>query len=366
MIPFLNLKKQNAQYAEELLHAADEVIESGWYIMGKETEKFENNLAQYLAVEHVVGVGNGLDALTLIFRAYIEMGLLNKGDEVIVPANTYIASVLAIIENDLTPVLVEPDASTYNLNAENIQKAITRKTKAIMLVHLYGQVSGFQSIKKLADENSLLVVEDNAQAIGAVYKDIKTGALGHAAGLSFYPGKNLGALGDGGAVCTNNKDLAQTVRAIRNYGSQKKYHNQYIGVNSRLDEMQAAILNVKLKYLDVENQMRCEIAERYMAEIKNPHILLPYCEKSNQHVWHLFVVRCKRRDELSDYLKQHDIGTMIHYPIPPHKQKALEEYADLSLPLTEELHHQVLSLPMYSTLTSKEVSTIIQAVNNFE
>ncbi len=366
MIPFLNLQKQNAQYAEELALAAERVIHSGWYILGEEVKQFEAAFSEYLGAKHVVGVGNGLDALTLIFRAYIEMGWLHYGDEVIVPANTYIASILAIVENRLKPVFVEPNVCTYNLDAKNIADAITSKTKAILMVHLYGQVSGFEAIKKLAQVNNLLIVEDNAQAAGAVYQGQKTGTLGDVAAFSFYPGKNLGALGDGGAVTTQNDELATTIRAIANYGSQKKYVNQYQGTNSRLDEMQAAFLSVKLKYLDVENQMRREVAERFCAEISNAHITLPQCEKPEQHVWHLFVVQCKRRDELAEYLKNQGIGSMIHYPIPPHKQEALSEYADLYLPLTQKIHNEVLSLPMYSTLTRSEVAYIIQAVNKFQ
>jgi dTDP-4-amino-4,6-dideoxygalactose transaminase len=363
MIPFLNLKKINDKYRSDLLAQIEKVIDSGWYILGSECTSFESQFAAYCGTHYAIGVGNGLDALILILRGYIELGIMNKGDEIIVPANTYIATILSISYCNLVPVLVEPDIKTYNIHPDLIEEKITNKTKAILIVHLYGQISYSEKIESLARKYNLKVIEDSAQAHGAVYNNRRTGNLGDASGFSFYPGKNLGALGDAGAVTTNDERLASTVRDLRNYGSHVKYENLYKGVNSRLDEIQAAILTVKLKYLDSENEMRREIAHTYQSGIKNNKIILPYIENRNSHVWHLFVVRTEHRTGLQDHLQQHGIKTLIHYPIPPHKQVAYREWNNLVLPVTEEIHRTVLSLPMDITMTKQEVEQVIAACN---
>lgn len=365
MIPFLDLKSINQQYQQELKEACARVIDSGWYIMGNELAAFEQEFAAYCGIQYCLGVANGLDALTLTLRAWKELGRLQAGDEVIVPANTYIASVLAITENDLVPVLVEPDEDSFNLNISNIQNALTEKTKAILPVHLYGKISPMDEIIKLANEHQLLVLEDCAQSHGARIKDRKCGAWGHAAGFSFYPGKNLGALGDAGAITTNDKELYDVLIALRNYGSHKKYENKYQGVNSRLDEIQAAMLRVKLHHLDGETASRQEIAKRYRTEINNPLVILPKVENEAEHVWHLFVVRSKQRKQLQSWLSQHNIQTLIHYPIPPHKQKAFDNFSKYKLPITETLHDQVLSLPMDPNLSKESIDEIIKVMNEF-
>lgn len=372
MIPFLDLQKINNQYQLELKQAAFDVIESGWFVKGERTTKFEINLAKYIGVNQAIGVANGLDALRLIFKAYIELGFMTEGDEIIVPANTFIASILAITDNKLKPVFVEPDISTYNLDLDKIEDQITSRTKAIMVVHLYGQVCWNDSILDLANKYKLKIIEDNAQAIGAEYKGIKTGNLGDAAGFSFYPGKNLGALGDGGAVTTNDPEIAQVIKALANYGSTKKYVNEFKGLNSRLDELQAAFLDIKLKYLDKENQNRRQIASRYLRELKNESIILPlpynnavsYVE-NKEHVWHLFVIRHSKRDELQEYLTQNGIETLIHYPIPPNKQLAYKEFNDLDFSITNTIHQEALSLPISPVLTEGEVNKMIKAINRF-
>lgn len=342
------------------------VFRSGWYLLGKEVKTFENNLAQYIGAKHAIGVANGLDALRLIFRAYIELGIIQKGDEVIVPANTYIASILALSDNDLVPVLVEPDPTTFNIDIDKIESAITPKTKAVLIVHLQGRVVFSEQLKKLAAKHQLKIVEDNAQAIGATWKGIKAGNLGDAAGFSFYPGKNLGALGDGGAVTTNDETLAATVRAIANYGSNQKYINIYKGLNSRLDELQAAVLDVKLPFIDAENEIRRKIALRYNAGIKKTKIQLPEIpEDPAEHVWHVYVVRTTDRDGLQNYLNAHDVQTIIHYPIPPHHQKAYAELNHLSFPIAELMHKEVLSIPISPVMTDEEVNTIINLLNKF-
>lgn len=366
MIKFLDLQVINAQYQYELKNACARVIDSGWYIMGKELEAFEHEFAEYCGVKHAIGVANGLDALTLVIRAWKEMGRLKNGDEVIVPANTYIASVLAITENKLIPIFVEPGVETFNLCEKNIRAAISKKTKAILPVHLYGLISPMNDIMAIASEYNLLVLEDCAQAHGASIDGIKAGNWGDAAGFSFYPGKNLGALGDAGAITTNDSELAQTLRALRNYGSHKKYENQYVGVNSRLDEIQAAMLRVKLSYLDIETEQRRKIANYYRAKIKNPVIQLPQWESDDNHVFHLFVIRTERRDELQQYLIENGIQTVIHYPIPPHKQQAYSQYNELILPLTEKIHEQVLSLPIDPTMRNEDITFIISVVNKFK
>ena len=366
MIKFLDLQKINLLHQQEIEQKLLDVFRSGWYLMGEEVKNFENNLAHYIGAKHAIGVANGLDALRLIFRAYIELGFMKAGDEVIVPANTYIASILALSDNGLVPVLVEPDDVTFNLDVTKIEKAITPKTKAILIVHLQGRIVFSEELKSIAAKHNLKIIEDNAQAIGASWKGIKSGNLGDAAGFSFYPGKNLGALGDAGAVTTNNDDLAKAIRAIANYGSNQKYVNIYKGLNSRLDEIQAAVLDVKLKYIDQENETRRVIAKRFFSEINNPKITLPENPTDeNEHVWHVFVVRSKERDALQTYLTERGIQTIIHYPIPPHQQEAYKEFKDLSFPITEAMHNEVLSLPISSILTEDEITEIINVVKQF-
>ncbi|ELX4138967.1 DegT/DnrJ/EryC1/StrS family aminotransferase [Vibrio vulnificus] len=365
-IPFLDLKNINQQYQNELKEACSRVIDSGWYIMGNELTQFESEFAEYCGTKHAIGVANGLDALILVFRAWKEMARLAEGDEVIVPANTYIASILAITENQLVPVLVEPDIETYNLTQEGIKAAITPSTKAILPVHLYGQISRMSEIMQTAKDHNLLVLEDCAQAHGSMIDGKKAGNWGDAAGFSFYPGKNLGALGDAGAITTNDDDLAQTLRALRNYGSHKKYENLYQGLNSRLDEIQAAMLRVKLHHLDVDTSRRREIAKRYRSEINNPLVILPKVENEFEHVWHLFVVRCEQREALQNWLSQNDVQTLVHYPIPPHKQMAYCELNHLSKPITEMIHQQVISLPLDPTMDKESVTQVIQLINEFK
>lgn len=365
-ISFLDLQKINLLHQEEIEKRLIEVFRSGWYLLGNEVKTFEENLSNFIGAKHAIGVANGLDALRLIFKAYIELGIMQKGDEIIVPANTYIASVLAISDNGLIPVLVEPDINTYNINVSKIEEKITAKTKAILIVHLYGQICFSTELKELARKYSLKIIEDNAQAIGAVWNGVKSGNLGNAAGFSFYPGKNLGALGDAGAVTTNDDELAKTIRALANYGSNQKYVNIYQGLNSRLDEIQAAVLDVKLKYIDEENQRRRAIAERYINEIKNQKITLPELPvNSNQHVWHLFVVRTSEREKLQNYLSENGIQTLIHYPIPPHKQQAYKEWSNLSFPITEQIHEEVLSLPISPVMLEEEVKYVVEVCNAY-
>lgn len=369
MIPFLDLKSINAQYRAELIEACTRVIDSGWYIGGNELFQFEENFAAYCGTQYCVGVANGLDALILTLRAWIELGRLKAGDEIVVPANTYIASILAISANHLTPVLVEPDTYTCNIDPKKIEAAITSKTRAILPVHLYGQIADMPAILNMAEKYNLLVLEDSAQAHGASITGKKVGNWGHASGFSFYPGKNLGALGDAGAITTNDAELAQMLKALRNYGSHEKYKNLVQGVNSRLDEIQAAMLNVKLKYLDQEIQHRRYIANLYLNGIKNPLVQLPLtntnAEVYEQHVWHLFVVRTQHREALQKHLTNHGIQTLIHYPIPPHQQQAYQEWNNLSYPLTEAMHKEVLSLPIGPTLTGQDAEKIIALVNDW-
>lgn len=365
-VDFLNLAKVNQPMQDEICEAACAVIKSGWYINGKELECFEQEFAAYCGTEYCVGVANGLDALILSIRAFKELGSLKEGDEIIVPANTYIASILAITENRLVPVFVEPEAHSFNLDASKIEAAISKKTRAILPVHLYGRLADMPAIKALAEKYNLLILEDAAQAHGASLEDRKAGNWGDAAGFSFYPGKNLGAIGDAGAVTSNDKTFVEVLRALRNYGSHEKYKNLYQGVNSRLDEIQAAMLRVKLRYLDGQNERRREIATRYHKGINNPHIKLPELKNNNQQVWHLFVVTCERRDAFQSYLKEAGIDSLIHYPIPPHKQLAYQQYRELSLPITEKIHNEVLSLPMSPVLTNEEVAAVIEVVNRFK
>lgn len=366
MIKFLDLQKINLAHQHEIEERLLQTFRSGWYLLGNEVKNFEQNLKNYLGAEEVIGVANGLDALRLILRGYIEMGIMQPGDEVIVPANTYIASVLAISDNGLVPVLVEPDPQTFNLDISKIEEKITAKTKAVMIVHLYGRVVWSEELVALANKHQLKIIEDNAQAIGAEWKGIKTGNLGDAAGFSFYPGKNLGALGDGGAVSCKDAELAKTIRALANYGSNQKYVNIYKGLNSRLDEIQAAVLDVKLKFIDEENARRREIAKRYLSEIKNDKIVLPVNpEDEKEHVWHLFVIRTQEREKLQNYLTDNGVQTLIHYPIPPHKQQAYKEMNDLNFPVTEQIHEEVLSLPISPVMDDDEVSAVIEAINKY-
>lgn len=365
MISFLDLKRINNQYEIELKNACARVIDSGWYIMGNELSQFESEFANYCGTKHAIGVANGLDALVLVLRAWKELGKLKVGDEVIVQANTYIASVLAITENDLVPILVEPDPKTYNLCPDIVRTSITPKTKAILPVHLYGQLSPMPELMAIAQQHNLLVLEDCAQAHGAETQGRRAGAWAHAAGFSFYPGKNLGALGDAGAITTNDDELAQILRALRNYGSHKKYENLYQGVNSRLDEIQAAMLRIKLRYLAGETRRRQQIAEIYRSGIKNNLICIPHVDSELSHVWHLFVVRTPQRDELQRHLADKGVQTLIHYPIPPHKQQAYSSFSCKSLPLTEQIHAQVLSLPLDPTMSDEDVSYVVDAINSF-
>ena len=372
MIKFLDLQKITAQYAGELKQAAAEVIDSGWFLQGERVKAFEQQLKDYLGVKHAVTCANGLDALRLILKAYIELGIMNEGDEVIVPANTFIASILAITDIRLKPVFVEPDMQTYNIDISLVEQAITPRTKAIMVVHLYGRTCWSEELESLAGKYHLRIIEDNAQAIGAYYfynngTSLRTGSLGDAAGNSFYPGKNLGALGDSGAVTTNDEDLATTVRTLANYGSIEKYVNKYQGLNSRMDEIQAAFLSVKLKYLDAENDLRRQVANYYVEHIKNEKIILPLLpENRRSHVHHLFIIRAKERNRLQAYLETKGIQTLIHYPVPPYKQAAYKEWNHWSFPVTEAIHNEVLSLPISSVIGEEEIKKIVESVNKYQ
>lgn len=367
MIKFLDIQKINLSHQKETEERLLNTFRSGWYLLGNEVKTFEQNLANYIGTKYAIGVANGLDALRLILRGYLELGIMQKGDEIIVPANTYIASVLAISDNGLVPVLVEPSLETYNIDIEKIEEKITPKTKGILIVHLYGRVVFSQKLKEIATKHNLKIIEDNAQAIGAKWNNINAGNLGDAAGFSFYPGKNLGALGDAGAVTTNDEELAKTIRAIANYGSNQKYINIYQGLNSRLDEIQAAVLDVKIKYIDQENSRRKEIAEQYSKGIKNSILELPQIPNDKaEHVWHIFVVRTKKREHLQKYLLDNDIQTLIHYPIPPHKQQAYKDWNGLSYPITEKIHDEVLSLPISPVMTDEEVGKVITILNSWK
>ena len=365
-VPFLSLKDITDKYKDEIHEAALRTIDSGWYLQGKENETFEADYSKYIGTKYTIGCANGLDALIWIFRAYIELGVMKEGDEVIVPANTYIATILAITENNLVPVLVEPNPDTLQIDDSKIEEKITDKTKAIAIVHLYGQCAYTDKIGELCKKYNLKLIEDNAQAHGCVYKGTKTGAIGDAAGHSFYPGKNLGALGDAGAVTTNNPGLAQAVRSLANYGSQKKYVFQYCGRNSRLDEIQAAILDVKLKHLDEDVKLRKEVAKKYLSGITNPKIKLPKIFDWDQHVFHIFTILTEDREGLQKYLTEKEIGTNIHYPIPPHKQECYKEWNNLSFPVTEKIHQQELSLPMSPCLTDEQIQYVIDTLNEWQ
>jgi len=374
MVKFLDLQKINTRYAEELKQAAADVIDSGWFLQGERVKTFEWQLENYLGTAYAVTCANGLDALRLILKSYIELGVMKEGDEVIVPANTFIATILAITDNRLKPVWVEPDIQTYNLDISLVEQAITSRTKAIMVVHLYGRVCWSDELENVATKYHLKIIEDNAQAIGAYChcghdpqsSAKRSGSLGDVAGNSFYPGKNLGALGDAGAVTTSDKELATTVRALGNYGSKEKYINEYKGLNSRMDEIQAAFLSVKLKHLDKENEIRRQIANFYVEKIKNEKIILPLLpEHKDSHVYHLFVIRTEKRDELRSYLENNGVQALIHYPVPPHKQKAYKEWNEKSFPVTEKIHREVLSLPMSPVMTEKEIEKVIDLLNKY-
>ncbi|MDC1310607.1 DegT/DnrJ/EryC1/StrS family aminotransferase [Flavobacteriaceae bacterium] len=367
MIKFLDLKAINNSFEPELSNAVHRVLQSGWYTLGSELSAFEDKYGKYIGTKHCVGVANGLDALRLILKAYIELGVMKEGDEVIVPANTYIASILAITDNRLIPVLVEPDINTYNIDPFKIEEKVTERTKAIMLVHLYGQNSMHQEIQCIVDKYNLKLIEDNAQSVGSYYNDkFRTGSLGDAAGHSFYPGKNLGALGDAGAVTTDDGKLAKMIRTLANYGSVKKYFNDYQGLNSRLDEIQAAVLLVKLKRIDSDNRKRQGVAKYYIKNINHSKIILPKINSiDNCHVWHLFVIHCENREKLQKYLTRNGIQTLIHYPIPPHKQMAYKSWGKLSYPITENIHKNVLSLPISPLMNIEEVKRITDAINSF-
>ena len=361
MIPFLDVKAINLRFKNELELAMKQVLESGWYILGEKSRAFEKAFAEYCGAEHCIGCANGLDALRLGIKA---LGL-GENDEIIVPANTYIASILAISDNGCKPIFVEPSLQTYNIDVEKIESAITPRTKAILVVHLYGQVVEMQKVWELAQKYNLAIIEDCAQAHGAIYQGRRVGTLGDVAGFSFFPGKNLGALGDGGAVTTKHKDVAEKVRALGNYGSHKKYVNLYKGLNSRLDELQAAFLEIKLKHLDSDNESRRAVAKFYRENITNNKIILPECVSEEGHAWHLFVVRCEERERFQAYLKDNGIETIIHYPIPPHKQEAYKEYNHLSLPITEKIHREVLSLPISPVMSREQAERAVSVINGF-
>jgi dTDP-4-amino-4,6-dideoxygalactose transaminase len=366
MIKFLDLQKVNNQYADEITAAISNVINSGWYLLGEENKKFEESYSSFIGTNYALGVANGLDALRLILRAYIELGIMNEGDEVIVPANTYIASILAITDNNLVPVFVEPNELNYQIDDNKIEKAITNKTKAIMIVHLYGACSYTNKISEICKKYNLKLIEDNAQAHGCYFENKMTGSIGDAAGHSFYPGKNLGALGDAGAVTTNDKELYDVIKALANYGSSQKYVCNYKGLNSRLDEVQAAVLNIKLRHLKKDTEKRREAAKFYYSNIKNESIQLPKIEDWNSHVFHLFPIFTKRRDELQAYLTDNGVQTLIHYPIPPHKQLCYKEINDMKLPLTEKAHNEELSLPISPIISMEDLKTIVNLINNWK
>jgi len=374
MIKFLDLKAINDSFEPQLSQSIKRVLDSGWYLQGNEVCGFEKKYSEYIGSKHCIGVANGLDALRLILKAYLVNGIMKEGDEIIVPANTFIASILAITDNRLIPVLVEPEISTFNLDPFKIEEKITERTKGILLVHLYGQNAMHPEIQRLIDKYNIKLIEDNAQAVGAFEigtknqqnQDFKrTGTIGHAAGHSFYPGKNLGCLGDGGAITTNDSDLASVIRALANYGSSIKYKSDFQGLNSRLDEIQAAVLSTKLSRLDEDNQHRRDIAQYYLNNIQNRQLVLPAHNPKTDHVWHLFVIRTIRRNELQNYLTENHIQTIIHYPIPPHKQLAFKEWNEISLPITEKISEEVLSLPMSPIMTDEDMKKVVSVLNKF-
>lgn len=361
MIAYLPLHQINDLYDAELREAVSRVLDSGWYLKGEATQRFEEAYAEYIGTHHCIGCGNGLDALSLILRGYIELGVMQPGDEVIIPANTYIASILAITECGLKPVLVEPSLDTLQIDDSKIEQAITPRTRAIMIVHLYGRCAYTSRIGDICQKHHLKLIEDNAQAHGCTFEGRKTGSLGDAAGHSFYPGKNLGALGDAGAVTTNDDELAAVVRALGNYGSHQKYVHDYKGRNSRIDELQAAMLLAKLPYLDAANQHRKEIASLYINKVENPQIRIPQSDRDC--VWHILPIFCEHRDQLQQYLAENGVETQIHYPIPPHKQRCYKEWSHLSLPITEQIHAQELSIPCHQAMTPTDATVIVNLLN---
>jgi dTDP-4-amino-4,6-dideoxygalactose transaminase len=367
VVSFLDLKAINLQYEEELYVAFQQVLHSGWFIKGNEVKTFEQKFADYCESKYCIGVANGLDALILIIEAYKILGIFKEGDEIIVPSNTYIASILAISRNNLIPILVEPDENTYNINSNLVKNFITPRTRGILAVHLYGQCADIEPLAQLCKLYNLKLIEDCAQAQGARYKGKRAGSLGDAAGFSFYPGKNLGALGDAGAITTDDYQLVEVISAIHNYGSKVKYENLYPGVNSRLDELQAALLNVKLKYLDFENDARREKASLYLNGISNPLLTLPFVAQGNEHIWHIFAVRVKNnlRNNFRDFLFEKGIQTVIHYPIPPHLQKAYKQLNHLSFPISEAIHNEIISLPISPVMPQEEIDFVIEVCNQF-
>ena len=365
-ISFLSLKEITYKYRDEIHDAVKRVIDSGWYLQGDENAIFEENYAKYIGTKYAIGCANGLDALIWILRAYIELGVMAPGDEIIVPANTYIASILAITDNNLVPVLVEPNIATYQIDDLKIEMAITPKTKAIMIVHLYGQCAYTEKVQQICKNYNLKLIEDNAQAHGCIYNSKRTGSLGDASGHSFYPGKNLGALGDGGAITTDDEELANVIRMISNYGSSQKYMFKYKGRNSRLDEIQAAVLNVKLQYLDDDNNLRKQVAREYLARIKNPNVVLPSVFNWDANVFHIFPIRADKRNELQMFFADKGIQTLIHYPIPPHKQDCYREWNKLSSPVSERIHKEELSLPISPVLKNEDMMKIIEVINSFD
>lgn len=365
MIKYLDLKAVTNLHEEEILHAVDDVVRSGWYLRSEANERFERDYANYIGTRHCISCGNGLDSLTLILRAYKEMGVMSDGDEVIVPANTYIATILAITDNGLRPVLVEPRLDTLQIDDSLIEQAITPRTRAVMIVHLYGRCAYTERIGELCHSYGLRLIEDNAQAHGCTYHGKRTGALGDAAGHSFYPGKNLGALGDAGGVTTDDDELADTIRALANYGSSRRYVFDMVGRNSRMDEIQAAVLDVKLKYLDEENQRRRDNAHYYIQHISNPAVSVPSEDYWQNSVFHIFPLLSPRRDELKQYLLDNGVQTDIHYPIPPHKQQAYKEWNEMSLPITERIHREELSLPVSQVVTDEEREKVVELINKF-
>lgn len=365
MIKFLDIQQINAAYSTELSSAIKRVLDSGWYLMGEENLRFEKNFSNYIGTKYCTNVGNGFDALRIILRAYKEMGIMSDGDEIIVPANTFIASILAITENNLTPILVEPSLDSYQIDDTKIESAITKRTKGIMIVHLYGQCAYSDKIKDICLKYNLKLIEDNAQSVGCFFRDKRTGSLGDASGHSFYPGKNLGAIGDAGAITTNDPTLDKIIKHLSNYGSKEKYVFSYKGLNSRMDEIQAAVLNVKLKYLDYNNEQRRNVARLYLKGITNPNIVMPNIANWESHVFHLFVIRTKHRKEFLKYLQYKGVEALIHYPVPPHKQNAYSEWRDLTLPITEKIHNEAISLPISQVIREEEVYNIIDIINSF-
>ena len=366
MVKLLDLQAITAMHGDEIKGAVNRVIDSGWFLQGNENKQFEADYAEYVGTEHCIAVANGLDALYLLMRGYKEMGFMQDGDEIIVPANTYIATIIAITRNNLVPVLVEPTWEHLEIDIDKIEAAITPKTKGVMIVHLYGRIAYNEKLSEISQKHGLKLMEDCAQSHGCAWKGLKTGALGDAAAHSFYPGKNLGALGDAGAVTTNDLELAEVIRALANYGSQKKYVFKYVGMNSRMSETDAAVLDVKLKYLDEDNQARQKLAAYYYENIKNPLITLPKRIADNNNVYHQFPIFCEKRDELQEFLKENGIQTLIHYPIPPHKQECYKTWNNLGYPITEKIHAQELSIPMNQIVTELEAKQVVDAINKFQ